>query len=206
MAVIGPARRQAVDVAVAEQLERAEGAQAHHRQPPVQLTAERQHLVVHHRLAGAEELAAMVEPVTLQLDPEPGGRIGVEQQAVVEHLAAPRGVEPLPIEEHLAAAGRVLLAPLDAVLDRPGDVEEGALERLEVPVPVLGDERAEHAERVLGAVAEAEDRLERVEETRIAALVVAVEARRPLRSADRARRRDSSGSARRGGFRRCGTG
>ena len=43
-------------------------------------------------------------------------------------------------------------------------------------VPVFGDQRAEHAERVLGAVAEAEDRLERVEEIRIAALVVAVEA------------------------------
>ena len=118
----------------------------------------------------------MVEPVALQLDPEPGGRIGMEQQAIVEHLAALRGVEPLPIEEHLTAAGRMLLAPLDAVLDRSRDVEDGALERLEVAVPVLGDERAEHAERMFGAIAEAEDRLERVEETRIAAPVVAVEA------------------------------
>src|SRR6185503_10022306 len=113
-AVIGPSRGHAVDVAMTEQLECAEGAQAHHRQPPAQLATESQHLVIDHTLTRAVELTAVVQPMTLQLEPEPGGRIAVQHETIVEHLAAPRGVEPLPVEEHLATAGLVLFAPLDA--------------------------------------------------------------------------------------------
>jgi hypothetical protein len=106
----------------------------------------------------------------------------VQEQTVVEHLPTPRRVEPLPVEEQLPATGRVPLPPLHSVLHRPRDVEQGALERLEIAVAVFGDQRADGAEGMIGVIAEAEDRLERAEEPGVAALVVAVKPRDDLRA------------------------
>src|SRR5690242_7064697 len=121
-----------------------------------------------------------MEAVPLDLEPEPGERIAVQEQAVVEDFPAGPRVQVLPVEKYFAAAVGMRFAPLHAVLDRPSDVEQGAFERLEVAVPILGDERADHAQRAIGPIAKPEDRLERAQEPGVAAFVVTAESRHHL--------------------------
>lgn len=87
----------------------------------------------------------------------------------------------LPIEEHLTADPPMVLAPLQPILHRAGELQRHDLERFEIPVPVLRHERTDGPEGGMSVESEAEQRFHLVQEVAPAAPVITVDPRDDLR-------------------------